>query len=119
MKRRTFIVKAGALFSLPLIITEIGCDSFGGSDDVTAPPDSITVNSSSSSGHTHSVFVLLSHIDNPPTMEVTITTSRNSSHTHSITLTENDFVRLANMETITKTSTTADRHNHTFSIKVL
>ena len=114
MERRTFIVKAGVPFSLPLIITEIGC-----ADDVTAPPDSITVNSSSSSGHTHSVFVLLSHIDNPPTMEVTITTSRNSSHTHSITLTENDFVRLANMETITKTSTTADRHNHTFSIKVL
>jgi len=114
MERRTFIVKAGALFSLPLIITEIGC----GSDDVTAPPNSITANSSSSSGHTHSVSVLLSDIDNPPTMELTITTSRNSSHTHRITLTENDFVRLANMETITKTSTTDDSHSHTFSIKV-
>lgn len=118
MERRTFIVKAGVLFSLPLVFTEIGCDSYGGSDDVTAPPDSITVNSSSSSGHTHSVSVLLSDIDNPPTMERTITTSRNSSHTHRITLTENDFVKLANMETITKTSTTDDSHSHTFSIKV-
>lgn len=118
MERRTFIVKAGVLFSLPLVITEIGCDSYGGSDDVTAPTDSITVNSSSNSGHTHSVFVLLSDIDNPPTMEITITTSRNSSHTHRITLTENDFVKLANMETITKTSTTDSSHSHTFSIKV-
>ena len=118
MERRTFIVKAGVLFSLPLVITEIGCDSYGGSDDVTAPPNSITVNSSSSSGHTHSISVLLSDIDDPPTMERTITTSRSSSHTHTITLTENDFVRLANMETITKTSTIDDSHSHTFSIKV-
>ena len=118
MERRTFIVKAGVLFSLPLVITEIGCDANGDSDDVTAPPNSITASSSSSSGHIHSVSVLLSDIDNPPTMELTITTSRSLSHTHRITLTESDFVRLANMETIMKTTTTDDSHSHTFSIKV-
>ena len=123
MKRRAFIVKAGALFSLPLIITEIGCDVYGGSDDPTSPAssdaDSITVNSSSSSGHTHSVTVYRTDVDIPPTMELTITTSRNSSHTHTITLTENDFVRLANMETVMVISTTNSSHFHTFSIKVL
>ncbi len=118
MERRTFIVKAGVLFSLPLIITEIGCDS----DDVTGPAgsdaDSFTVNSTSSSGHIHSVKVSRSDVDNPPTMQLTLTTSRSSSHTHRITLTESDFVKLANMETIVKTSTTDDSHSHTFSIKV-
>ena len=122
MERRTFIVKAGALFSLPLIITEIGCDIYGDSDAVTAPAgdssDSITINSTLNSGHTHSVSVSLANVDNPPTMDLTITTSRNSSHTHKITLTENDFVKLANMETIIVTSTTDSSHSHTFSIKV-
>jgi len=40
MERRTFIVKAGVLFSLPLIITQVGCDANGDSDDVTGPAGS-------------------------------------------------------------------------------
>ena len=111
------------LFSLPLIITEIGCDAYGGSDDTTAPSedstDSITVISTPSSGHTHFVSISLKDVDDPPTVDRTIITTQSSSHTHRITLTENDFERLANMETIIKTSTTNSGHFHTFSIKVL
>jgi len=123
MKRRTFIVKAGALFSLPLIITEIGCDAYGDSDNMAGPvddsSDSKTIISSLSSGHTHSLTISLADVDNPPSMDLTIATSSSSSHTHRITLTTGDFERLANMETIIKTSTTDSSHFHTFSIKVL
>ena len=122
MERRAFIVKAGALFSLPLIITEIGCDAYGDSDNMAGPADnssdSKTIISSSSSGHTHSLNISLTIVDNPPTMDLTITTSSSSGHTHKITLSTSDIERLTNMETIIKTSTTNSNHFHTFSIKV-
>ena len=121
MERRSFIVKAGALFSLPLIITEIGCDSYGDSD-TTAPGNGdsnlFSITSTSDSGHSHSVTISRSNVNDPPGSDVTLTSTSNSGHIHNITLTQSDYESLAAGNTIIKTSTTNSGHDHTFSIKV-
>ena len=121
MERRSFILKAGALFSLPLIITEIGCDGYGDSDTTSPNIDednSFSIESTNdSTGHSHKVNISQSNVDNPPASDVTLTTIC-SGHTHKITLTQSDFESLMNGNTIIKTSTLDSGHTHTFSIKV-
>ena len=121
MERRSFILKAGALFSLPLIITEIGCDGYGDSDTTSPNTDDDKffdpITSSIDSGHSHKVNISRSNVENPPTGDVTLTTIC-SGHTHKITLTQSDFESLMNGNTIIKTSTLDSGHTHTFSIKV-
>ena len=120
MERRSFIVKAGALFSLPLIITEIGCDSYG--DGGSTSPNgndgnTFSITSSISDGHNHSVSVSRSNVNTPPTGSVTLTTS-SAGHVHTITLTTSDYESLMKGDTIIITSTNVSGHMHTFSIKV-
>ena len=117
MKRRKFLVKAGALFSLPLIITEIGCDS----DDLTDPGDSsntFNINSTRDNGHIHSISISSDLVEKPPSESKTITSSNSVSHTHRITLGQSDFESLAAGETVIKTSTSSSGHTHRFSIVV-
>jgi len=122
MERRTFFVKAGVLFSLPLIITEIGCDSSGDSDDMTGPTDgdskTFKITSSNGTGHSHIVTISQSNVDSPPSSGTTLNTS-SSGHVHQIILTQTDYEDLAAGKTIIK-NTTSDNtgHSHTFSIKV-
>ena len=128
MERRTFLVKAGVLFSMPLIITEIGCSDNNNEPAIITETgdnksDSFTVISSSVDNHTHTVSICYNDI-NPPSSNQTLKSSSSSGHTHNITLSENDFQRLAAGETIIKTSTvysaaySGSGHSHTFSIRV-
>ena len=75
MERRSFMVKAGALFSLPLIITEIGCDSYGDNDTMSPSSNdgnSFSVTSTSDSGHSHTITLSSNNVDNPPSSDVTL-----------------------------------------------
>ncbi len=117
MERRKFLVKAGALFSLPLIITEIGCDA----DDLTGPGGSsntFNISSSRDNGHIHSISISNDFVDIPPSESKTINSSNSVGHTHRITLGQSDFESLAAGETIIKTSTSSSGHTHRFSIVV-
>ncbi len=114
MERRSFIVKAGALFSLPLVITEIGCDSNGDIDD----GNSFLITSTVNSGHSHRVTISRSNVNDPPTSNVTLTSTSSSGHVHTITLTTSDYERLMKGETIDKKSSSSSKHTHTFRIKV-
>lgn len=126
MKRRTFFVKAGALFSMPLLITEIGCTDDNEVNIVTVPADnnaeSFTRESSIKDGHNHTITILFVNVNNPPAEGNTITSSENSNHTHTIMLTQNDFQDLADGATITVLSSLSSgnysSHSHSFSIHV-
>ena len=127
MKRRTFFVKAGALFSMPLIITEIGCsdpsgNSYGDSGNNGGSNTFEVISSQSSSqygaSHTHTVTISLTNVNNPPSNNVTLNSSA-SGHTHQIVLTQTDYEDLAAGNFIIKTSTPDNTgHNHTFRIEV-
>ena len=119
MDRRQFIVKSGAFFTLPLLITQVGC-GYGDDDSPTAPTDSsgntFSIISSNNSGHTHSVTIKKSSVDDPPEMSITLTSS--GSHTHQITLTHDNYHTLLDGGVVNKTSTSSSGHTHTFAIKV-
>jgi len=125
MKRRTFIVKAGALFSMPLIITEIGC-SDDEPDTVTGPKEnnaeSFLTTSSVNDDHSHTLTVQIINVDNPPAEGNTISSSENFNHTHTLMLTQKNFQQLAAGETLTILSSSASGnyspHSHSFSIKI-
>lgn len=119
MERKQFLIYATtATGLLPLLLTEIACDSYGG-DSVTASSneDGFTLESSINSGHKHSVTIRFSDVDAPPAGGKTLTTS-GPSHTHMLTLTQANFQALGSGDTITRTTTTDASHSHTFTIKV-
>lgn len=125
MKRRTFIVKAGAFFSLPLIITEIGCsddESNTGTDPAVSNAETFSTTSTVTDSHSHTIIIQFVNIDDPPAGGNTITSSEIGSHTHRITLDQDQFQRLAAGDTIVVISSNAggsySSHNHSFSIKV-
>ncbi len=112
MERRTFFVKAGALFSMPLIITEIGCS------DSNDDSDTFLATSSNGTGHTHTVTISLTNVNDPPSNDITLNTS-SAGHVHQIVLTQTDYEDLAAGNTIQKnTISDSTGHSHTFSIKV-
>jgi len=119
MERKQFLIYATtATGLLPLLLTEIACDSYGG-DSVTASSneDGFTKSSSSNNGHTHSVTIRFSDVNAPPAGGRTHTTSR-VSHTHTLTLSQADFQALGSGDTITRSTSTDASHSHTFTIKV-
>jgi len=125
MKRRTFIVKAGALFSLPLIITEIGCsddEPENGTNPTGSAVESFSITSSVNDDHSHTLTIQIINVDNPPAEGNTISSTENSNHTHTIMLTQKNFQQLAAGETLTVLSSSASGnyspHSHSFSIKV-
>ncbi len=125
MKRRTFIVKAGALFSLPLIITEIACsddESNTGTGPTGNNAEAFSTKSTITDSHSHTILIQFVNIDDPPAGGNTITSSEISSHTHRITLDQDQFQQLAAGDTIVVISSNAggssSSHNHSFSIKV-
>ena len=126
MKRRTFIVKAGALFSMPLVITKIGCsdndDPYNGTGPADNNAESFTAESSINDDHSHTITVLFINVNNPPADGNTITSSENSNHTHTIILTQNHFQQLAAGKTIIVLSSNStgsySQHSHSFSIRI-
>ena len=128
MERRTFFVKAGALFSMPLIITEIGCsdpysdssrdsgNNSGGSN--TFHVTSSEVGSSYGGSHSHTVTISLTNVNNPPSNDITLDTS-SSGHTHQIVLSMKNYEDLAAGKTIEENTIPDNNgHSHTFSIRV-
>ncbi len=117
MNRRDFIVKLPALFALPFIISQIGCDNSTNptSSDNGNDEDSFKVTSSVNSGHSHTVDILNDDIENPSTNTLI---SSSTNHSHQITISTTDYQTLKDGGTIVKTSTTNGGHSHTFSIKV-
>lgn len=119
MNRRDFVVKLPALFALPLVISQIGCDSTTQSestDDDNMNDKSFKITSSSNSGHSHTVEILYDDIESPSMMNTLNSSSTN--HFHKITISMADYQTLKDGGTVGKTSTTNSGHNHTFSIKV-
>ena len=113
------------MFSLPLIITEIGCsddESNAGTDPTGSNAEAFSTTSTTTDNHSHTIIIQFVNIDDPPAGGKTITSSDNASHTHIIIHNHNQFQQLAAGNTIVVISSNAggsySSHNHSFSIKV-
>ena len=119
MERKQFLIYATtATGLLPLLLTEIACDPYGGDSVIAGSDDeSFTLVSTSASGHTHSVRILFSDVNAPPASGKTLTTS-STTHSHTLTLSQADFQALGSGDTLTRTTSSVSSHSHTFAITV-
>jgi hypothetical protein len=113
MDRRHFVgVCVGGTLVIGLSPSFWGC----GSDDEPGEP-SLIFTSSVEAGHTHELVLRIDEIEDPPTAGLNRATSEASGHTHIIILTVDDLERLGNGETVTRETTEAGAHSHTFTLR--
>lgn len=130
LNRREFITTAAGGFATLLLTPIIGaCGS-----DSTSPSTSTTTNptepscdgagetSSVTLGHTHSLCVPLSDLDNPPAAGATYLTTTTDGHQHQVTLTQAQLMMVAQGQTVNVTTSTASApgftgHTHAFAVQ--
>ena len=122
MTRKEFLEKlAGGVAGGFLIMLGAGCSS----DSPTSPDtpsdggtgnDQESFTSSVAQGHTHSVTVSRSEVENPPSGGITKTTSSGGGHTHSFSMTQQQLTDVNNGQTVTVTDSSVSGHNHDYEI---
>lgn len=115
LTRREFIQLSSQALTLTFIGGIWSCTSLTESNDEDSDSTTLTVISSYDAGHSHSISILRSLIDTPPSSDRSLTST--GSHTHVISLSVSDFQTLNTGGTVTKTSSTTNGHSHTFTIK--
>ncbi len=117
MSRRQFVVEVGSVVILLPASGWLSCGGSstpgGGGGDQTA----LTFTSSTDSGHNHTYQILMSELSNPPTAGINRETSLASGHTHVVAITQAELQSIQNGQTVTKTSTVASGHSHTFQFR--
>ena len=115
MERKEFIITIMTATGLmPLIITQIGCST---STEPTTSADGYVFTSSVNSGHSHTVEITFTDLEQPPEGGRSLSTS-STGHLHSVTLSQSDFVALDAGETVVRNTTTNSGHLHTFTFTV-
>lgn len=121
MERNQFLIYITTATGLmPLLLAEISCSDNGdnGNDTGSSVKDeSFTVVSSTTNEHTHTVAILFTDVNAPPSTGKTLTTS-GTSHTHNLILSQSDFQSLRNDQQISRDTSTDASHKHRFTIKV-
>jgi hypothetical protein len=115
-ERREFLLVLGYAVLAVHVLPLTACDS----TPEAAPPDNLTVTSSSNSklgawaAHSHLLHVPLRLLRTPPRGGVTLSTTRKFFHSHEVTLTEAQLLTVARGETV---EVAASGGAHTFAIQ--
>jgi len=121
--RRRFVVKLGSLLLLLPAGRFVAACGSSGSSTTPAPPapapsaTELTFTSSLVDGHDHTVQISTSDLAAPPANGETLTTSIVQSHSHMVELTEADLNAIEAGQTVTKDTTLALSHVHTFTFQ--
>ena len=129
LNRREFLTTAaGGFVTLVLtpIVSACGSDSTYGGASTTSNPttpacDGAGETSTVTNGHTHTLCVPLSDLDNPPASGATYTTSVTEGHEHTVTLIQAWLMAIAQGQTVTVTSSAVSVggtpvHTHGFAV---
>lgn len=114
MKRRDFL-SAGLAGTLGVIavLSQSKCGGTTAPDDPTVQK---TFTSTSDSGHTHTITIQRTEVQNPPGAGITRSTSSASGHTHSFSMTQAQLQSVNGGGSVVITTSVADLHDHTFTI---
>ena len=128
LNRREFLTTAAGGF-VTLVLTPLvsACGSGSMYDTVTSSNattpacDGAGETSTISNGHTHTLCVPLSDLDNPPASGATYTTSVTEGHEHTVTLIQAWLMAIAQGQTVKVTSSTVSvgglpGHTHDFAV---
>lgn len=116
MTRKDFLKTAcggalGALFFMGLT----NCKS-PASPETPNNPDQKTFSSTSSSGHTHTITLNRSEVENPPAAGITRQTSSSSGHTHTFSMTQTQLQSVNNSTQVSITDSVSSGHSHNYTI---
>lgn len=75
-----------------------------------------TFTSSSNSGHSHTVSITRTQVENPPAEGITLTTSSSGGHTHIFSMNQQQLQNVNNGQTVTVTDSTVSNHSHQYQI---
>ncbi|MHB8055753.1 MAG: hypothetical protein ACYDH3_10960 [Candidatus Aminicenantales bacterium] len=92
--------------------TQVGCKSPSNPTN----PDSKVFTSASTQGHTHTITIQKSEIDNPPAGGISRETSANG-HTHTFTMSQAELTDVKNGTAVTVTTADTNGHHHEFTIQ--
>lgn len=117
MNRREFL-KGSIVTLLAIPLVGCGSDDqpagTGGSTNNSCQGTSAT---GSFVGHTHTVCVLSTDLTNPPSGGGTYNTTSNSGHLHSVVLTQANLVTINGGASVTVDSSSSSGHTHSFTIQ--
>lgn len=122
MTRKEFLgTLASGVVSGFLIMLGTGCSS----DSPTSPDtpsdgaggnDQESFTSTVAQGHSHTVTINRSEVENPPSEGITKTTSSGGGHTHSFSMTQQQLTDVNNGQTVTVTDSSVSGHTHDYEI---
>lgn len=114
MKRKDFLssVFIGALGAL-MVFSQSKCSGTTDPDDPTAQR---TFTSTSDSGHTHTITIQKSELQNPPAAGISRQTSSSGGHTHAFSMTQGELQTVNGGGPVVITTSVADLHDHSFTI---
>ena len=114
MTRKDFI-KTGVngFFAGVLVMLGFGCSS----SSPEMPDDSEqTFVSSVEEGHTHTVTIQKSEVENPPGGGINRSTTSGGGHTHSFSMTQQQLQDVKDGQTVTVTDSVSSGHSHQYQI---
>lgn len=132
MKRRELVIRIGSLLLLlpaSRLVSACGGTSgptTGGGDggtgngtggDADAGLQDLTFTSSAADGHTHTVTLEATMLNDSPASGAQKTTSVADGHTHTVSLTEAELDAIAAGQTVQKETTPASGHTHTYEFR--
>ena len=91
--------------------------SCSGTTEPQPPSAGGTFTGSTSQGHTHSVTLQRTEVENPPADGISRQTTTNSGHTHTFAITQAELQAVNSGSTVTVTDSTVEAHSHSYQIQ--
>ena len=115
MKRRDFL-SAGFIGTVGIVAALSHSRCGGGPTTPSDPNAQRTFTSTNNSGHTHTITIQRSEVQNPSAAGITRQTSSSGGHTHTFTMTQADLQTVNGGGSVVVTTSIADLHDHSFTI---
>jgi hypothetical protein len=114
MNRRNFL-SSGAILALciPAALVSSRC---GGATEPEDPNAQRTFTSTSDDGHTHTITIQRSEVQNPPASGITRQTSTSTAHTHQFSMTQAELMTVNGGGSVNVTTSVTNVHDHSFTI---
>ncbi len=116
MTRKDFLKMSSIGFFAGLIyLNKVGCKGTPASPDISGIAQKVFL-SSSTNGHTHTVIIYQSEIDNPPAGGISRSVSLSDGHTHTFSMTQAELQSVKSGNTVEVSDSVVSNHSHKYQI---
>ncbi len=113
MTRKDFLKTSSIGFLAGLVyLSKVGCNGTPATPDI----DERAFTSSTDEGHSHTVNISKSEIENPPAGGISRSTSSSDGHTHTFSMTQAELQSVLSGNTVEVSDSVVSSHSHTYQI---